>query len=40
MLGWLEDLVRRGAVGDEIVASARETFSSLGRWVELMGASR
>jgi heme oxygenase len=40
VLGWLEDLVRRGALADEIVASARETFCSLGRWVELMGASR
>jgi heme oxygenase (biliverdin-IX-beta and delta-forming) len=40
VLGWLEDLVRRGALADEIVASARETFSSLGSWVELMGASR
>ena len=40
VLGWLEDLVRRGALGDEIVASARETFCSLGRWVELIGASR
>ena len=40
VLGWLEDLVRRGALADEIVASARETFCSLGCWVELMGASR
>ena len=40
VLVWLEDLVRRGAVADEIVASARETFCSLGRWVELMGASK
>ena len=40
VLGWLEDLVRRGALADEIVASARETFCSLGSWVELMGASR
>lgn len=40
VLGWLEDLVRRGAIADEIVASARETFSSLGRWADLMGVSR
>jgi heme oxygenase len=39
VLDWLEDLVRRGAVADEIVASARETFCSLGCWVE-MRASR
>src|SRR5437764_995185 len=38
VLGWLEDLVRRGALAEEIVASARETFCSLGCWVELMGA--
>ena len=40
MLGWLEDLVCRGAHADEIVASARETFCSLGSWVELTGTSR
>jgi heme oxygenase len=40
VLGWLEDLVRRGALADEIVEAARENFCSLGRWVELMGASR
>ncbi len=40
VLDWLDDLVRRGAHADEIVASATETFRSLGRWVELMGASR
>jgi heme oxygenase len=40
VLGWLEDLVRRGALADEIVASARETFCALGSWVELTGASR
>ena len=40
VLDWLEDLVRRGALADEIVASARETFRSLGCWVEMMGASR
>jgi len=40
VLGWLEDLVRQGALADEIVASARETFCSLGSWVKLMGASR
>ena len=39
VLNWLEDLVRRGALADEIIASARETFCSLGRWVELTGAS-
>ena len=39
VLGWLEDLVRQGALADEIIASARETFCSLGSWVELMGAS-
>ena len=39
VLGWLEDLVRRGALADEIIASARETFCSLGCWVELTGAS-
>jgi len=40
VLAWLENLVRRGARGDDIVASARETFCSLGSWVELMGATR
>ena len=40
VLRWLEDLMRRGAVGDEIVAAARETFCSLDSWVELTGASR
>lgn len=40
VLGWLDDLVRRGALADEIVASARETFCSLGRCVELTGASK
>jgi heme oxygenase len=40
VLRWLEELMRRGAVGDEIVAAARETFCSLGSWVELTGASR
>ena len=34
VLDWLEDLVRRGALADEIVASASETFCSLGCWVE------
>jgi heme oxygenase len=40
VLDWLEGLVRGGALADEIIASARETFCSLGRWVELTGASR
>ena len=40
VLRWLEDLMRRDAVGDEIVAAARETYCSLGSWVELPGASR
>ena len=40
VLDWLEDLVRRGAHADEIVASARETFCSLACWMELMRASR
>jgi heme oxygenase (biliverdin-IX-beta and delta-forming) len=40
VLAWLEDLVRRGALADEIVASACETFCSLGTWLELMGATR
>ena len=40
VLGWIEDLVRRGALADQIVASARETFCSLGRWVKLTGATR
>jgi heme oxygenase len=39
VLDWLEDLERRGALADEIVASARATFCSLGDWVEVMGAS-
>ena len=39
VLDWLEDLVRHGAVADEIIASARETFCSLGCWMELTGAS-
>jgi len=33
-------LGKRMTLADEIVASARETFCSLGCWVELMGASR
>ena len=39
VLGWLDNLVSSGALADEIVASACETFSSLGHWVERTGAS-
>ncbi len=40
VLAWLEKLARSGASADEVVASARETFSSLRSWVELTGATR
>jgi heme oxygenase len=40
VLDWLEGLVRRGALADEIVASARETFCALGCWVEMREAAR
>ena len=39
VIRWLENLVRRAADADEIIASARETFRSLGCWLELMEAS-
>jgi heme oxygenase len=39
MLAWLEDLVRGGSSADDIVATARETFLSLGSWLELTGAT-
>jgi heme oxygenase len=37
---WLEGLVRVGDRTEQIVASARETFLTLARWLELQGASR
>ena len=39
VLTWLEELARSGADAHGIVASARETFSSLGFWMELTGAT-
>jgi heme oxygenase len=39
VLGWIEDLTRDGASADEIITSARETFCSLGFWLELTGAT-
>jgi heme oxygenase len=38
-LAWLEDLVRAGAVTEEIVTSARATFLAFARWVEVAGGS-
>ena len=40
VLTWLEALVPAGARIEQIVASARETFVALGRWLELQGTSR
>ena len=39
VLAWLEVVVRSGARSEEIVAAARATFHTLGRWVERQGAS-
>jgi heme oxygenase len=38
VLAWIEDLGRGGAP-NEIITSARETFRSLGSWLELTGAT-
>jgi heme oxygenase len=40
VLTWLEGLVRVGARTEQIVASARATFFTLGRWLEGQGVSR
>ncbi|HMJ10323.1 MAG TPA: biliverdin-producing heme oxygenase [Polyangiaceae bacterium] len=38
VLHWIDELVRGGASGDEIVVCARETFGTLARWVGIRGA--
>jgi len=40
VLTWLEGLVRLRAQTDQVVASARATFLTLGRWLEHEGVSR
>jgi heme oxygenase len=39
VLAWLEVVACSGARSEEIVAAARATFQTLGRWVERQGAS-
>ena len=40
VLAWLEGLPRVGARTEQVVASACETFLTLGRWLEQQGVSR
>jgi heme oxygenase len=40
VLTWLEEMAPAGARTEQIVASARETFVTFGRWLEPQGPSR
>ena len=40
VLAWLDEVTRAGAMPDDVIASACETFRTLSRWTEARGAWR